>query len=181
MTILTLQQTSLQVYRIRDDFDNAIIGYSLTPVLCWVSDRITQLNADVDCINQLQVHVFGTHSEARAFQEGLLMAGDDEARFSPCQCALGWAVLRQLTLSQEDRGHSDILVFLCSAKPRVLVAIRAGQPLVLADPDVDVHVNTNAGTVASSIPDRFLNLLAPGMFVPSINNPRETSESARVH
>ena len=73
------------------------------------SEPITCIDETLDSVGALQVHVFGRKTAARAFQEGLILGGDEPADSIVGRTSLGWAVLRECSYPP-DPGDPTVAV-----------------------------------------------------------------------
>jgi len=106
--IVDITKTALAVYRVLSD-DSEVQGYALTPQDDATSEPITCIDETLDSVRALQVHVFGCKTAARAFQEGLILGGDEPSDSIVGRTPLGWAVLRECSYPP-DPGDPTVAV-----------------------------------------------------------------------
>ncbi|MGH7429028.1 MAG: hypothetical protein ACREJ4_11840 [Candidatus Methylomirabilaceae bacterium] len=106
--IVDITQTAIAVYRVCSD-DGEVQGYALTPQEDAASEPITCIDETLDSVGALQVHVFGCKTAARAFQEGLILGGDEPSDSIVGRTSLGWAVLRECSYPP-DPGDPTVAV-----------------------------------------------------------------------
>lgn len=106
--IVDITKTAIAVYRVRGD-DGEVHGYALTPQDDATSEPITCIDETLDSVGALQVHVFGCKTVARAFQEGLILGGDEPFDSIVGRTLLGWAVLRECSYPP-DPGDPTVAV-----------------------------------------------------------------------
>jgi hypothetical protein len=106
--IVDITKTAIAVYRVLSD-DGEVHGYALTPQDDAASEPITCIDETLDSVRALQVHVFGCKTAARAFQEGLILGGDEPFDSIVGRTSLGWAVLRECSYPP-DPGDPTVAV-----------------------------------------------------------------------
>jgi len=86
--------------------DGRAQGYALGPV----GHAEPAIDPERDYVEQLQVHVFHCEEAARAFQEGLILGGDEDTASIVGLTALGWAVLRECGYPPDDDRDPTVTV-----------------------------------------------------------------------
>ena len=159
MKICDIRETALTVYRVFKA--GSVRGYALRRPKGFKSQPMVAVDPDIDYVDQIQVHVFGTQREADAFLEGLTVAGEDPAFSIRGQCGDVWAVLREVRHEPDGEDGRTVRVITYSERPRVLITVRGG----VADPatdesDLDLCLVDYDNEPDATVPERFNRLLA---------------------
>lgn len=159
MKITDIRETACTVYRVLKA--GVVQGYALHPAKGFESQPMVAIDPNVDYVDQLQLHVFGSRREAHAFRDGLSVAGDDPV-YSICeQCGDVWAVLREVRHAPDDEDDGTVRVIIYSERPRVLISVRGGVAEPVTDePDLDLCLIDYDDDPRAAMPERFERLLA---------------------
>lgn len=159
MKICDIRETAFTVYRVLKS--GSVRGYALRRPKGFKSQPMVEIDPDVDYVDQIQVHVFGTKREADAFLEGLTVAGEDSILSICEQCGEVWAVLREVRHGPDDEDGRTVRVITYSERPRVLITVRGGVADPATDePDLDLCLIDYDNEPDATVPERFHRLLA---------------------
>jgi hypothetical protein len=152
-----IRETGISVYR-QYDMAGRVAGYTLFTSGPG-AEKVDVIDSEWDRVPQIQVHIFGTHDEADAFKEGLILAGEREIEGKRLQ--EGWAVLRPVPYEPDGEDDPTVKVITYTAPPRVLVTIRDGVVSSLADTaDIDVCIVDYDHSPEAIVPRRFKSVVS---------------------
>jgi hypothetical protein len=158
MKVSDIRETAFTVYRVLKA--GVVQGYALQPPEGFESQPIIAVDPNVDYVDELQVHVFGSRREVHAFLDGLSVAGDDPVYSISAPCGDVWAVLREVRHAP-DNEDGTVRVVTYSERPRVLITVRGGVAEPVTDePDLDLCLIDYDDDPRAVIPERFERLLA---------------------
>ena len=175
--IYDIRETEVGVYR-QHNVSGLVVGYTLCPPGPG-AEKVGAIDPERDSVPQIQVHVFGTRDEARAFREGLILAGEPE---HDCErIPEGWAVLRLVPYGPDDDGDPSVKVITYNAPPRVLVTVTGGAVSTISDSeDLDIRVLDYDANPQSSLPRRFKTLVSRGRYPITLRRSAPASDHYRV-
>lgn len=116
--IYAMSETPVGVYR-QYDARGHVNGYTLCSPTAG-AHRLCGIDPELDLVPQIQVHIFDTCAEARAFREGLILAGEPEHECQRIQ--EGWAILRLVPYPPADEDEPAVKVVTYNdSRPRAAI------------------------------------------------------------